>query len=389
MTTARRFAAVLMPVTLIVAAVVACTPQQPTPAVPSPTAKQSAGQIAEPAAGGPAAPAQSPAPQVSGTAPGGRVVIKIGHQQVQDPNKSGVQSFALVFKSLVEGRTGGAIEVRIFPSAQLGGERDLFEGVKMGTVEMAAITDGPVPGFFPDIHVLSQPYLFKNEAVAWHVLDGPFGQELSAALLQKTGVRNLGWGENGFRHFTNKVRRIRSPEDLKGIRMRTMETAAHMAMMKALGANPIAMAWPEVVPGLQQGVIDGQENPVPTIEQNKLDEVQKYLTLDGHLYSPHVLIINDRFFRSLPPDQQVILQEAVNIGKVVARGTNQMITMNAIAELQRRGMDVYFPTAQEKEAFRKATQGPVRDWIISQIGSDWVGKLDKAVREAETDLGIK
>ena len=319
----------------------------------------------------------------------GSTAIKLGTSQAGDLDKSSAQQFAVYFKTTVENRTGGALKVEIYPANQLGAEREVIEAVRMGSVEMACLSEGAMPGFFPPIQVLGQPYLFKNEAVAWRVLDGPFGQQLAAALRQKTGIRLLGFGENGMRHFTNNVRPIRKPEDLKGLRMRTMETPAHMEMMKALGASPVAVPSPETYTAMQQKLVDGQENPLTVINFFKYDEVQKYLTTDGHIYSPHVIIANDKWFKSLSAEQQGIVQEAVNIGKVVARGTLQNLLVASADTLKKRGMDIYTPSAAEKEAFRKAAQGPVKDWLVKQVGKEWVDRLDAATRDAEKDLAVK
>ena len=220
-------------------------------------------------------------------------------------------------------------------------------------------------------------------------MDGPFGQQLAEALRQKTGIRILGFGENGMRHFTNNVRPVRKLEDLKGLRMRTMETPAHMEMMKALGATPVAVSSPETCMAMMQKVVDGQENPLTVIDFFKYDEVQKYAITDGHLYSPHLILTNDRWVKALPAEQQAIILDAVNIGKVVARGTLQNLLNTSYENLRKRGMDIYNPSAAEKGAFRKTAQGPVRDWLIKNIGRDWVDRLDAATRDAEKDLALK
>ena len=316
-------------------------------------------------------------------------VIKLGTSQAGELDKSSAQQFAVYFKNTVERRTGGVLKVEIYPANQLGTERDVIEAIRVGSVEMACLSEGAMPAFFPPIQVLGQPYLFKNEAVAWKVLDGPFGQQLAEALRQKTGIRILGFGENGMRNFTNNVRPIRKPEDLKGLRMRTMETPAHMEMMKALGATPVAVSSPETYMAMMQKVVDGQENPLTVIDFFKYDEVQKYAITDAHLYSPHLILTNDKWVKALPADQQAIVQDAVNIGKVVARGNLQNLLNTSYENLRKRGMDIYNPTAAEKDAFRKASQGQVREWLIKNVGKDWVERLDAATREAERDLAMK
>jgi len=327
-------------------------------------------------------PAQAPVASQPG-------IFKLGTSQAGELDKSSAQHLAVHVKNAVEAQTGGALKVQIYPGNQLGGEREVIESIRLGSVEMACLSEGAVPGFFPPIQVLSQPYFFRNEAVAWKVLDGPFGQYLSEAMRQKTGIRVLGFGENGMRNFTNSVRPIRKPEDLKGLKMRTMETPAHMEMMKALGAGPVPVPAPETYTAMQQKMVDGQENPLTVINFFRYDEVQKYAILDGHIYSPHVIMVNDRWFKGLPPAQQVILQDAVNIGKYVARGALQNLIAQAYNDLTKRGMQIYTPTAEEKEAFRKASQGRVREWIVKNVGQEWVDRLDAALKEAEKELAVK
>jgi C4-dicarboxylate-binding protein DctP len=191
------------------------------------------------------------------------------------------------------------------------------------------------------------------------------------------------------RNFTTSARPIHKPDDLKGLKIRTMETPAHMEMMKALGAGPVPVPAPEIYTALQQKLVDGQENPITTINFFKFDEVQKYAILVGHIYSPHLIIVNDRWFKALTPAQQVILQDAVNIGKYVARGVLQYQNAQAYDALIKRGMEIYTPTAAEKEAFRKASQGPVRDWVVKNVGQEWVDRLDVALKEAEKELAVK
>ena len=151
------------------------------------------------------------------------------------------------------------------------------------------MVSGAIAGYFKPAMVLDIPYLFSSAPVAWKVLDGKFGDELAAALLDKTGMRVLAYGETGFRNFTNSKRPIKSPEDLKGLKIRVMETPLYITLVKALGAAPTPIAWTETYTSLQQGVVDGQENPVSVIIQAKFAEVQKYLTLDGHTYGADFL----------------------------------------------------------------------------------------------------
>ncbi len=212
------------------------------------------------------------------------------------------------FIELVEERSGGRIEVEHFPAGQLGSDRDIQEGVQLGTIE-AGISSSPVALINDYFKLLDAPYLFVSREHVTKVLDSELGQKL-AKPLEEVGIKHLGYWENGFRQITNNTRPINKPEDLKGIKLRTPENPVRMTTFKTLGANPVPMSFKEVFGALQQGVIDGQENPLATIYQASLQEVQKYLSLTGHVYSPTHLLMNKDLFDSMPKDLQQVLVDA-------------------------------------------------------------------------------
>lgn len=300
-----------------------------------------------------------------------------------DPIEDAAYGSGLLFKSLVETRTGGRYRVEYLGGAVVGGEREQAEGVKLGTFQMASISDGALPGFCREMLVLGIPYLFSSQTVAWDVLDGPFGKELFEVFRQKTGIRILGITEVGFRNFTNKVRPIKGPQDLKGLKFRVMENPAHMAMVRAMGGDPTPIPAQEIYTALQTGVVDGQENPVPIIEMYKLHEVQKYLTLDGHIYSPQFILINEKFYQSLSPEDQYVFADSARIAAAFHRGLRAWAQATGIERLQKQGMEVYAPTMDEIKAFREVAQPAAIEYVESQIGKEWVSKILKAVEEAE------
>ena len=313
------------------------------------------------------------------------VEIKLGHVDPADVCVSKKGAAGATFKGLVEGATGGNVIVKVFPASQLGNERELIEGTKIGTIQMSFVS-GAIAGFYKEAQVLDIPYLFSSGPVAWKVMDGLFGQEMAADILQKTGMRVLAYGETGFRNFTNSSRPIKSPADMKGLKIRVMETPVYVNMVKALGAAPTPIAWSEVYTALQQKVVDGQENPVATIMQAKLYEVQKYLTLDGHSYGVDFFLINDKFYRSLPQETQQIIKTSAVTSALVGRGIQTLNSATGISELQAKGMEVYAPNNAEAAQFKAATQAPVIDYVEKQIGRAWIDKLFKAIKEAEADL---
>ena len=180
------------------------------------------------------------------------------------------------FAKEVEKRTAGRYKVQTFYSGALGGEREYIEAVQLGTQELAFSSTGPVPNFVPETKILDIPFLFRDKAHARAVLDGPIGQEMLAKFEPK-GFKALAWGENGVRHMTNSKRAVNAPEDLKGLKMRTMENPVHVAAYKGFGIVTTPMAFPEVFTALQQGTVDGQENPLSVIMASKFDQVQKHL----------------------------------------------------------------------------------------------------------------
>jgi len=313
-----------------------------------------------------------------------QTTIKLAHGMppVEDEN---IHRAVGVFKKVVEQKTAGKVKVEIYPANQLGKEREQFEGVKLGTIEMCMIADGPIAGFFPEIMLIGIPYLYSNEAVAWRSLDSSFGRDLFEEMRKKTGVRTLGIGENGFRNFTNRVRPIRTPDDLKGLKIRTMENPAHMAMVKALGASPTPIAWGEVYMALQQGVVDGQENPVSVIQVAKFNEVQKYLTLDGHVYSILPILMNDKFFSSLSPDVQKIITDTAKIMVTISRGQNVYLVANGVKSLQEKGMEVYAPTEKELQMFRDRSQKPVIEFLETKVDKKWIDLALKSAKASEKD----
>ena len=273
-----------------------------------------------------------------------KYVIKIAHNQPADPKEAGPHAGALAFKEAVEKGTNGQVEVQVYHSGQLGDQRVMLESVQMGTLEASSVGDAVLVNFFPPIGVIGIPYLFKDSATAFKVLDGKFGQELSKGLVEKTGIRILAYGENGFRHFTNSKREIRKPTDMKGLKMRVQENPAHVQMVSALGGIPVPMAWTEVYTSLQQGVLDGQENPLSVIVVSKLWEVQKYLVLDSHLWSATLLVINEKLFQSYPQNIRTAILNAAPKYNEAVRAVTDRIAKDGVAVLQSKGMNVHKPT---------------------------------------------
>lgn len=215
----------------------------------------------------------------------------------------------------VEERTDGRVKIESFPLSQLGAEREMIEGLMLGSIDMMVTTSGPLINFVPDFGVLDLPFLFKDREAAVNILEGEVGNDLMAQLRDE-GIVGLSWGENGFRHMTNSVKPIETPEDLKGLSLRVQENKVFISAFNELGAKASPMAWTEALTALQSGVVDGQENPVLVIDSYKLyDAGQTYMTLSQHAYSSAVFLMSEHAYDRLPEDlREIVMEEGKKIG---------------------------------------------------------------------------
>ena len=278
------------------------------------------------------------------------------------------------FADLVKERSNGRIQVTVYPDGQLGkGERELLEAVQQGTIDIYVGSTGPIGGFSPAIGILDIPFMFNNYEHVDKVLDGPIGQQLLDDL-EKAQFKALAFWENGFRNLTNSRRAVRVPADAKGLKIRTMENKVHIAAWKAAGVNPVPMAWGEVYGALQQKTIDGQENPIAVIYSVKLNEVQKYLSLTQHVYSPAVLIVSLKKWQSIPkPDQEMLFKTAREVAQY-QRKLGRDMEEKQITELSAKGMKV--EKKIDKAAWRKAMQ-PAISSVAEQFGKEKVDAILK------------
>ncbi|MGD9124477.1 MAG: DctP family TRAP transporter solute-binding subunit [Desulfarculaceae bacterium] len=318
-----------------------------------------------------------------------KVVIKLANSGPDRPDNRTVKAVA-IFKYLVEKGTKGEVEVKAYHASKLGNEREALEGVRVGTIQMGTLSSGPVPGFFQPVMAFDIPYFVSSAPAAWEVFESPFAQKFKKAFVKKTGVRILGITENGYRHFTNAVRDVKVPADMKGLKVRTMENPAHMAMVKALGANPTPIPFGELYMALQQKVVDAMECPVVLIHDMKFYEVQKYMILDGHLYNPLFIFVNEKFFtKKLSPSQQKVVADAAKVLAATHNGFSQKANIEGIAKLKAKGMQIYKPKSAELSQFRKLAQPAGLKFIKSKIGDEWVKGALAAAKSAEAKVGDK
>jgi TRAP-type transport system periplasmic protein len=276
-----------------------------------------------------------------------------------------------VFAKEVEKRTAGRYKVQTFYSGSLGGERESIEAVQLGTQELTFTSTGPVPNFVPEARILDIPFLFRDKKHARAVLDGPIGQDMLAKFEPK-GFKALAWGENGVRHMTNSKRAVNSPDDLKGLKMRTMENPVHVAAYKGFGIVPTPMAFPEVFTALQQGTVDGQENPLSVIMAAKFDQVQKHLSLTGHVYSPAIFLMSKAAFDKLSAADKTAFLESAKEAAKANRARVDEDDSKGVAELKSKGMSVVENVDKAKFV---ATLAPVNAEFEKQFGKDMLDKI--------------
>ncbi len=275
------------------------------------------------------------------------------------------------YAQLVQERTRGRVAIQIHHSRELGDERQVVEGLQLGTIQLTVTSTGPLGGFVPEMNVVDLPFLFRSPEHAYKVLDGEIGRGLLDRF-EKVGIKGLAFWENGFRHITTAKRPVREPSDLKGLKIRVMENRVHQAAFRHLGADATPMAWGEVFTSLQQGLLDAQENPIPIIYTFKLNEVQKYLSLTGHVYSPAPVLMSKKAWDGLPPEiRKIMLDTALEVARY-QRGLIREQEQQELRELQARGMIVI--ENPDRAAFREAMR-PVVGQFEGQFGKDLVQRI--------------
>ena len=286
---------------------------------------------------------------------------------------------ALAFKDHVEKATGGTIKVEIYPAGQFGKDQPTMEGLKLGTLELAVAHDGAIATVHKQIGVLGIPFLYENHEHAWRVYDSKWKEDFSADMTKKTGIRMLGVADNGVRHFTNSQKPIQTPADMKGMKIRIQPSPVFKALVESLGASASAIPWAELPTALQQKVVDGQENGVTNILAASLYQHQKFATLDGHVWSIHGYLINERFYQGLTPTERKAVDEGAQKAIAIHRKMTSDQDKNAKQILEKVGMQVYTPTAVQIGEFKKLAQPPVKQWAEKEIGKDYVDSLFKAI----------
>ena len=269
----------------------------------------------------------------------------------------------------LEKRTTGRFKCQIQAGAN--DERASIEAVQLGTLDVTNTSTGPVSNFVPEVGIVDIPFLFRDYDHARRVLDGPIGQEILAKFPAK-GIIALAWTENGFRHLTNSRRAVVKPDDVQGLKVRTMQNPVHIQAFQSIGVQPTPMAFSELFTSLQQGVVDGQENPIPVILSSKFSQVQKHLSLTGHVYSPSLLLMSPKLWNSLSEADKTNFREAAKAGSAAQRKKVNDDENAGIAQLKSEGMEVV--TNIDGQAFRNAMT-PVWSEFAKKFGADNIKRI--------------
>lgn len=265
--------------------------------------------------------------------------------------------------------TDGKFTIKQFPSNALGGEREMVEGAQLGTVDIVLTSTGPVGNFVPETLITDIPFLFRDYEHVDAVLDGPIGQEILDKFPEH-GLIALAWGENGFRNLTNSQHPVKTPEDVEGLKIRTMENPVHMEAFSQLGILPTPMAFPELFTALQQGTVDGQENPIGVILAAKFPEVQKYLSLTNHVYSPALILLSPSVWETLTDEEKEAFRKAAKVGAEAMREKARADAASGVEKLREQGMEV---TEDVDRAAFEAALEPLMAGYAEKFGQD---KLD-------------
>jgi tripartite ATP-independent transporter DctP family solute receptor len=282
---------------------------------------------------------------------------------------------AVKFAEVVKAKSGGRIDVQVAPSAQLGDDAAMVTALRTGALDMSANSQGAVANAVPEYAAFGMPFLFSSQAHAWKVMDGPAGRELADKSAEK-GLVVLGYWDNGIRHMTNSKRPITKVEDMKGLKMRTPPDTVLVDIMQSLGAEAQQIKFAELYVALQQGVVDGQENPLVNIHASKLYEVQKHLALTSHMFQMTPLLMGKRSWDRLSDADRKVVTEAAAEATTLQRRLSQEADDKLLAELKAKGVQV---TTVDKAAFEKATAPVDEKWFATPIGP-YVRKVVAAAR---------
>jgi TRAP-type C4-dicarboxylate transport system substrate-binding protein len=314
-------------------------------------------------------------------------IVHLSNQNDEDYDGS------MVFKDYVESRSNGKIAVEIFSGSQLcGNAGECYESLQSNIIQIHQMTIGGVSVAFPELQVMDLPYMMDNDAIAEEVMTGPFLNYIRQFILKKGGPRLMVLSNTGgWRNIANTKREVKSPADMKGLRIRTINSPLQQTLVKLMGASATPVAWPEVYTSLATGVIDGSKNGITDIVGMKFHEHEKFLTLDGHAYMASLWFINEETYQALTVEQKRLVNEGFSGLRQTTFAFPKRRSIEAYEEFKKAGGKIYVPTAAEKNAFKKAAS-PLKKWYTDKYGAEGVTLLkeyEKAIKAAEVKLDIE
>ena len=290
------------------------------------------------------------------------------------------------FEQYVEFHTNGEVDVQLLHGG-VGGDREILESVRNNIFQMTATTDGALASFYPGVQVFSIPYLFRSTRTAVEFMNNSPVMDTFVANVEKdAGLRIVGFAADGFRNFVNNKRPIKSPADVEGLKLRSMESPVMIALMKSLGAAPTPIPFPESAMAIRQGVVDGGENPPSTVINGGWAEVIKYMSMDEHIFSAVFAYANPSFLDGLSATNKAAVMDGVQLYTTImlaGKGRGYLADTQRIRDM---GVEIYVNTPDEKKAFGEKAQKPVLDFLSKELGADYVNGFVAAVSDIETQL---
>lgn len=282
------------------------------------------------------------------------------------------------FKKFIEEKTNGAIKVEIYPGAQLGDNKAMLDSVKIGAVDGIFPSPADLGNIDKNFNIMNFPFLFSDQETANGVMDGPWGDKM-LALLDQYGYKGLAIVDSGFRQTTNSKHAITSLDDFKGLKIRMQPNPLHLDIFRALGANPAPLSFAELFSALQQGVMDGQENPLNNIYSSKLHEVQKYVTLDGHIYDTNIFLVGKTFYEGLTREQQALFEEGSKIVVDTMRQALKEKDAAALEGMKAAGLEITEVSPEFHAQLVEATK-PVVDKYLPDVDAALYNELIEAAK---------
>ena len=281
-------------------------------------------------------------------------------------------------EEIIESKTNGAIDVQFFPGGALGGDVQALEGVRSGTIEASAMSTTIIASLNPEFNIYDVPFLFKSSEDGYKIMDGEIGQQLSASL-EEYDLVGLGYLDASYRNLTNNKKEVKTPADLKGLNIRTLENSLQVAFWKELGANPTAISFAELYSALESNVVDGQENPFNVINSSKFYEVQKFITRTEHLLMPRTVVVSKKFWDTLTAEEQKIIEDAIKVGSDNMRAETLNQQDAAIKNIESNGVEITELSDNERQQWIDKA-APIYEEFKKVIGEELYNKVTEAAK---------